>query len=217
MASLVPVPASRQIADNEAEPSCWVCLGPGDQAQPLAQPCRCPRPIHQACLARWQLQSVGRRYVRHMITTDPKRVLTKLAKAADADASSEDLVNHYSTAGKKQHDTLDCPVSCSEETACRFCYGELPDWRTACNLPTASPVMTVSHNSVQHLLEVKPGEAGKAEFQQNIRRIFGLSPEDVIELTFGCKAPGTGKVDCLNCQATSPCCLHGLLTLAMLS
>ncbi len=77
--------------------------------------------------------------------------------------------------------------------------------------------MTVSHNSVQHLLEVKPGEAGKVEFQQNIRRIFGLSAEDVIELTFGCKAPGTGKLECFSCQVTSPCCLHGLLTLAMLS
>ncbi len=98
------------------------------------------------------------------------------------------------TKGPEQYYTPDRPLSCSEETACRFCYGDLPDWRTAFNLPTATPVMTVSHNSVQHLLEVKPGEAGKVEFQQNIRRIFGLSPEDVIELTFGCKAPGTGKL-----------------------
>ncbi|KAL0041747.1 hypothetical protein WJX79_003202 [Trebouxia sp. C0005] len=67
---------------------------PGDQAQTLVQPCRCPRPVHQTCLARWQLQSVGR----------------------------------------------------SEETACRFCYEELPDWRTAYNLPTATPVMTVTRN-----------------------------------------------------------------------
>jgi len=121
------------------------------------------------------------------------------------------------TNSPEQPDTPDCPVPCSEETACRFCYGELPDWRTAYNLPTATPVMTVSHNSVQHLLEVKPGEAGKVEFQQNIRRIFGLSPEDVIDLTFGCKAPGTGELDCLNYRATSPCCLDRSLALAMLS
>ena len=201
--SLVAVPASRQMADNEAEASCWVCLAPSDQARPLVQPCRCPRPVHQACLARWQLQSVGRRYVRHMITTNPKRVFTKLAEAADANASSEDTINHCSTVITEQHYTPDCPVPCSEETACRFCYGELPDWRAAYNLPTATPVMTVSHNSVQHLLEVKPGEAGKVEFQQNIRRIFGLAPEDLIELTFGCKAPGTGKPDCLNSQVAS--------------
>jgi hypothetical protein len=121
------------------------------------------------------------------------------------------------TNSPEQPDTPDCPVPCSEETACRFCYGELPDWRTAYNLPTATPVMTVSHNSVQHLLEVKPGEAGKVEFQQNIRRIFGLGPEDVIDLTFGCKAPGTGELDCLNYRATSPCCLDRSLALAMLS
>ena len=77
--------------------------------------------------------------------------------------------------------------------------------------------MTVSHNSVQYLLEVKPGEAGKVEFQQTIRNVFGLGPEDVIELTFGCKAPGTGKLDCVNCRATSPCCLDSLIALAMLS
>jgi hypothetical protein len=29
-----------------------------------------------------------------MITTDPKRLLTKRAEAADADASSEDVDNH---------------------------------------------------------------------------------------------------------------------------
>jgi len=94
MVSLFTLPASRQMADNEAAHCCWVCLAPDDQAQPLVQPCRCPRPVHQACLARWQLQSVGRRYVRHMITTDPKRLLTKRAEAADADASSEDVDNH---------------------------------------------------------------------------------------------------------------------------
>ena len=54
--------------------------------------------------------------------------------------------------------------------------------------------MTVSHNNIQHLLEVKPGESGKLKFQQDIRRIFSLGPEDIIELTFGCKAPGTGTL-----------------------
>lgn len=54
--------------------------------------------------------------------------------------------------------------------------------------------MTVSHNNVQHVIEVKPGEAGRLEFQDNIRKIFGLGLRDVIELDFGCKAPGTGAV-----------------------
>lgn len=54
--------------------------------------------------------------------------------------------------------------------------------------------MTVSHNNLQHVIEVKPGEAGRLEFQDNIRKIFGLGLHDVIELDFGCKAPGTGTV-----------------------
>lgn len=81
---------------------------------------------------------------------------------------------------------------CSEETECRFCQATLPDWRAAYDLPMADPVMTVSHNNVQHVIEVKPGEAGRLEFQDNIRKIFGLGLRDVIELDFGCKAPGTG-------------------------
>ena len=99
----------------------------------------------------------------------------------------------YCTSGKRSF----CVYS--EETECRFCHGELPDWRAAYNLPTADPVMTVSHNNRQHLLEVKPGEAGKLEFQANIRKIFGLGLHDVIELDFGCKAPGTGAVWLQHC------------------
>lgn len=83
-------------------------------------------------------------------------------------------------------------VMYSEETECRFCHRELPDWRAAYNLPTATPVMTVCHNNVQHLLHVKPGDAGKTAFEDSIRRIFGLGPQDIIQLEFGCKAPGTG-------------------------
>lgn len=72
--------------------------------------------------------------------------------------------------------------------------------------------MTISHKNVQHLLEVKPGEAGKVEFQENIRRIFGLGSEDVIELTFGCKAPGTGKLGFL-CSYLLCCALAFLYKL----
>lgn len=52
--------------------------------------------------------------------------------------------------------------------------------------------MIVSHNGVQHTLFVKPGAQGKLEFQQRVRDIFGLNANDIIDLTFGCKAPGTG-------------------------
>lgn len=52
--------------------------------------------------------------------------------------------------------------------------------------------MTVTHGNAQYMLEVKPGLQGMLEFQQNIRAIFGLDPSHIIDLTFGCKAPGTG-------------------------
>jgi hypothetical protein len=65
---------------------CWICLDAGAAAgggggggasvgadgaaaaaaaqappAPLILPCRCPRPVHARCLARWQLQSAGTR------------------------------------------------------------------------------------------------------------------------------------------------------------
>ena len=76
--------------------------------------------------------------------------------------------------------------------------------------------MTVNHNNVQHLLEVKRGEAGKLEFQQNIRKIFGLGLQDVISLTFGCKAPGTGVSQLQANHSTHLHCLF-LLSEALLS
>ena len=42
---------------------CWVCLGEGTDLEPLSYPCKCPRPVHGACLARWQLHSAGSRSV----------------------------------------------------------------------------------------------------------------------------------------------------------
>ena len=42
---------------------CWVCLGESTCLEPLCYPCKCPRPVHGACLARWQLHSAGSRSV----------------------------------------------------------------------------------------------------------------------------------------------------------
>ena len=166
---------------------CWVCLAPGDSTHPLIHACQCPRTVHKECLARWQLQSVGRRY-------DQTRLLPCLEMSRCCCCRyCTSLTRHF------------CVYS--EETECRFCHGELPDWRAAYNLPTADPVMTVSHNNVQHLLEVKPGEAGKLEFQANIRNIFGLGLHDVIELDFGCKAPGTGAVLLQHCTLNPQYCM----------
>lgn len=44
---------------------CWVCLGESTASEPLCCPCRCPRPVHAHCLARWQLHSAGSRCLLH--------------------------------------------------------------------------------------------------------------------------------------------------------
>ena len=46
--------------DGDSAPVCWVCLCPGEPDRPLSAPCACPRPVHERCLARWQLQQAGR-------------------------------------------------------------------------------------------------------------------------------------------------------------
>lgn len=39
---------------------CWICLETAKTA-PLIKPCACPRFVHEKCIARWQLQSAGKR------------------------------------------------------------------------------------------------------------------------------------------------------------
>ena len=41
-------------------------------------------------------------------------------------------------------------------------------------------------------LSVAPGPEGQAEFMSQIRSIFGLADGDSVQLTFGCKVPGSG-------------------------
>lgn len=52
--SAPPLPAD---ADDAC---CWICLSDAGDG-PLVQPCACPRFTHQACLARWQLVSAGKK------------------------------------------------------------------------------------------------------------------------------------------------------------
>jgi len=107
---------------------------------------------------------------------------------------------HKGTRKQALHSTLAKPnfllqlIICSEERFCRFCKTELPDWRDAhSQLPKASPIMTVVHNGVTHQVTVEPGPDGRERFQAEIRHIFNLGENDAIQLTFGCRIPGTGE------------------------
>ena len=58
--SLSPHPPSPRLPSLQDTPICWICLDTGGE---LIFPCRCPRTAHRKCLARWQLQSAGTRFV----------------------------------------------------------------------------------------------------------------------------------------------------------
>jgi len=95
----------------------------------------------------------------------------------------------------------------TEERKCRFCQEDLPDWKqTHHGLPKATPIMTVVHDGITHQVAVEPGEMGQVKFQADIRRIFGLEETDAIQLTFGCRVPGSGR-----CSSCVCCLLFGLI------
>lgn len=41
---------------------CWICLG---EDGILHNPCECPRHVHKACLAKWQINNIGREEEDH--------------------------------------------------------------------------------------------------------------------------------------------------------
>jgi E3 ubiquitin-protein ligase DOA10 len=62
------VTLSREVSKQDelvtVDDICWICHEGNSTAMPLAEPCRCKAMrAHRPCLARWQLQQAGRRYV----------------------------------------------------------------------------------------------------------------------------------------------------------
>lgn len=49
--------------DESEEPDkfCWICMEGARPGSPLVQRCACPRVVHDKCIARWQLQSAGKK------------------------------------------------------------------------------------------------------------------------------------------------------------
>ena len=47
-----------EVSDSsDAEDACYICLS---NEGPLVHPCSCPRVVHAACLAKWQLNCAGK-------------------------------------------------------------------------------------------------------------------------------------------------------------
>lgn len=54
--------------------------------------------------------------------------------------------------------------------------------------------MTVVFNGVTHSIPVHPGKAGRQQFEQRIRRLFGLRDDEPLSLSFGCRLPEGGDI-----------------------
>ncbi|EIE27844.1 hypothetical protein COCSUDRAFT_83464 [Coccomyxa subellipsoidea C-169] len=52
--------------------------------------------------------------------------------------------------------------------------------------------MNIVYNGIVHTIFVCQGEEGRANFQEKVRKIFGLQDYEDIYLSFGCIVPGTG-------------------------
>ncbi|BDA48669.1 hypothetical protein COCOBI_12-3510 [Coccomyxa sp. Obi] len=150
------------LAQIRTQPDvCWVCLGESTANEPLACPCRCPRPVHAHCLARWQLHSAGT----------------------------------------------------SEETTCRFCNAQLPDWKpiltpSAEEVAKASPTMSVTFNGQVHHVTVKGGPNGYSDFIRDIQSIFGITTEHDMQLAFDCADPISGQLLKLNGAGAYQAAVH---------
>lgn len=50
---------------------------------------------------------------------------------------------------------------------------------------------TMPHNQCVPACPASPGEEGREDFIAKVRAIFGLREEDGMDLSFGCKVPGS--------------------------
>jgi hypothetical protein len=81
----------------------------------------------------------------------------------------------------------------SEEKTCRFCGTVLQDWKPHMSSGSkVAPYMRVSFNGKTHKVQVKPGDDGAKEFEQQIRRMLALPEDQEFDVIFHCRAPGTG-------------------------
>ena len=57
-------PKDKRAQQEGQDEVCFICLDGASHEAPLLSPCACPRAVHRVCLARWQLQSAGKKEVR---------------------------------------------------------------------------------------------------------------------------------------------------------
>ncbi|EFN56022.1 hypothetical protein CHLNCDRAFT_13478, partial [Chlorella variabilis] len=143
--------------------ACWICHS-GTEAGYLERPCRCPRSVHPACLARWQLASAGRAEERNCRFCQDHLPDWKEAHSALPKARSMSVVHEGSTHQLAVHPG---PQGRSEfEAAIRRIFGLAPDATVqltfGCRLPDNSGEVTLegsgSFDAAVHLAAISAGQ-----------------------------------------------------------
>jgi hypothetical protein len=80
-----------------------------------------------------------------------------------------------------------------EETVCRFCNQDLPDWKPILAPPslikTHHPVFTVTIGGVSKRVSVPLGANAQPLFVQQLRTAFGIDPMKELDISFDCTLP----------------------------
>ena len=142
---------------------CWICLGgdgtsatdglagdgAGTAAAPLERPCACPRRVHRACLARWQLQSAGR----------PEERACRFCGADYGDWRSV-LLGGGGAGGDAEVEAL---------IRRSFDAGANPGGAAAAQ----PPLMALSARGRTFKVPAAPGPVGRASFERRVRELLG--------------------------------------------
>ena len=211
--------------------ACWVCLGEGTRSgdgggrsgdggcgtdccadERLVLPCACPRPVHAACLARWQLHSAGTpeetscRFCQGQLP-DWKGVLTPAEmrhagweESDDGGAAAAGPAGEAAPPGGNAAPPASSPLPASPSPS--------SPPRLHPRLRHPAPTMSVTFNGVVHHIVVRGGPNGYAAFVADVRRIFGIDAGHDMQLAFDCADPVTGGLVKLNGAGAYQAAVH---------
>lgn len=89
-----------------------------------------------------------------------------------------------------------------EETHCRFCHAQLPNWKPILAPPdaiqTQNPIFTISANGMTKRISIPLGDQALAHFKRSLLEQFDLPEDQHIDISFHCLLPGTEQHLTLN-------------------
>ena len=60
------------------------------------------------------------------------------------------------------------------------------------DLPASQPIMTITADTAQDVVQVEAGQHGMALFRERLRRAHNLPDDCDMDVTFHCQVPDTG-------------------------